>query len=106
MKKIIIFLSVITMFSVVMVNADSLTKDQILQICNEQADYAEAIMEARQRGVSRETLYEAVENDRNLMVLINDAFEYSVYGTDEVKETITDYFSEETFQICLEALEY
>ena len=69
--------------------------------CDEMAQLAEVVMEARQNGASMRSIMEIAGDNQLARVIVIEAYDRSRFTTEEYKRMAINDFSNDVYQICL-----
>lgn len=79
------------------------TKEQYIEKCNIISDIAKDVMTARQADVSMQEMLQAAQGNKLFVMLIEQAYEYSVLDTEEYKQKYIKQYSDKVFKDCYNA---
>lgn len=79
------------------------TKEQYIEKCNIISDIAKDVMTARQADVSMLEMLQAAQGNKLFVMLIEQAYEYSVLDTEEYKQKYIKQYSDKVFKDCYNA---
>jgi len=79
------------------------TKDQYIEKCTIIGDIAKDVMTARQADVPMVEMLQAAQGNKLFVLLIEQAYEYSVLDTEEYKQKYIKQYSDKVFKDCYNA---
>lgn len=100
--KSIILAATLTIIATFNVQAAE-TKEQYIEKCNIISDIAKDVMTARQFDVSMQEMLQAAQGNKLFVMLIEQAYEYSVLDTEEYKQKYIKQYSDKVFKDCYNA---
>lgn len=103
MKKLLVALAIASTLPIsVQANA---TPEGDLELCYYLAEFAEVIMEYRQKGVSMPTQMKTVpqegEKGQILRAMVEYAYEHPFWSTPENKQRAVTEFTDDVFRLCV-----
>ena len=102
--KTIVVASLVVSFSIANAEDDGVSLERIDSFCEDTRSTSETIMDARQGGVSKIKIYQAINDNPQIKVVVDMAYEVRVYSSDHLKDSISKEFGIKVRDKCVELM--